>query len=106
MGVKLNKANNLREQERNSDDQPVDVSSAAGGAEVVRVLFRMRCKDVIKLIGKDHKGVYDIQSKARVTITFITCDRIDEHGHCLIEFYGTSNQVKTAKGLCKQKLKE
>ncbi|PWA99237.1 hypothetical protein CTI12_AA010670 [Artemisia annua] len=88
------------------EDQPVEVTLVPGGADVRREFFRIRCKDAVKVLGNDYEGVYTIQKHARVTITFVTSDKVDEHGHCFIDFLGTASQVKTAKILWKEKLKQ
>ncbi|GKC31603.1 hypothetical protein Tco_1038897 [Tanacetum coccineum] len=57
-----------KDTERNNEI--VEVSSATSGAEVGREVFRIRCKNLVKVLGKEDDGTYNIQKYARVTITF------------------------------------
>ncbi|GKC79924.1 phospholipase-like protein [Tanacetum coccineum] len=49
--------------ERNNEI--VEVSSATSGAEVGREVFRIRYKNLVKVLGKENDGTYNIQKYAR-----------------------------------------
>ncbi|KAI3497566.1 hypothetical protein L1887_40283 [Cichorium endivia] len=71
----------------------------AAGAKLDRRVYRIRNQELVKFIGRDFKGMFEVHRASKATIGILADAESNKHSHAYIDLMGTVEEVTTAEGL-------